>query len=596
MAEPLDVLISVDELLSAAAADAPDRAALVHAGSVTTFAELDRQVDVAADWVADLLARHGTPVTGSTVAVTAVPRPDFAVVYLGVLRSGNVVAATNPLLPPATLAGVLRDGQVRLAIGPESDSVPTAPLAEWRTGGPHRPPRPARSLDAPASVLFTSGTTGDPKAVLLSARNLAVNAAQTAMAHRLRPGSVAGNGLPSYHPMHLNSALHAGATQVLCWSTDPAESMRLAAAHAVTHYYSLPVLLTRLADHPDLPRLRAPALRMIASGGSALAPALACLLSAHFKVPVVQGYGLAETSPLTHFDLPEDPHPESVGLPVVGTECRTVEVGGRRVLGVDEVGEVQVRGPQVMLGYLGGGGGGSDGWLATGDIGRIAADGRLYLVDRLKDVFKHDNWLVSPTAVERALLARPEITDCCVLDRPDPVHGGVAHALVVGGSDARAAVDAVNADLAYYERVGSVELVPAIPRSPNGKVPRAALRARLHRGGPESAALPSVRWNGERTMVTLVNKFTVSGDPAEFERIWVESSEFMRTQAGFRGFRLVRSVNDPTVYINIAEWAEAADHQRVVRGESFRRHIEAIAVLAKAEPELCSVVIECDAS
>ena len=619
--------VPIDEVLAQVARRQPDAPALIAPATVVSFAELDRRVGQFAGALASALRRVGAPSFGNVVAVASELSVDFAVAYYGVLRSGNVVTPLIPLLPPRGLAHVLRTCGARAAVltpslqarvdqvaGDLPDLATTLLLG--KVAGPRgtRPGTPPDlDLGSPACIQFTSGTTGAPKAVLLSHRNLTVNAFQTADAHQLDAGAVTANHLPTYHPLHLSSALVAGATQVLCPVEDGAEAVRMAARHGVTHFYSLPVRLGRLAGHPDLPRLRAPSLRVIASGGSALAPPLAEALARHFEVPVIQGYGLAETSPLTHSDLMGAPRPGSVGPPVADTQCRLVDVETRVPLvvvgnwdgsaGPEPVGEVQVRGPQVMLGYLGeptGAGLTEDGWLSTGDVGRIDADGRLYLVDRIKDVFKHDNWLVSPTAIEATLLAHPEIADACVVDRPDEVHGAVAHALLVPapGVDARAlaaAVEAVNDEAPYYERVRSFEATLLLPRSPQGKVPRAVLRARLAEGRPAVTPPPHPSPEGGPPVVTMVNKFSVFGDPDEFERVWMASADFMRTQPGFRNFRLMRSVMDPLVYVNIAEWESAEDHHRVLQGPDFQAHIKELAALATPEPNLCTTVAEAQA-
>jgi long-chain acyl-CoA synthetase len=615
----------LDAVLAEVASRQPDSPAIVMpdpAGGPdrsVTFAELDRRVDAFAAHVAATLREAGAPATGSVVAVASELTISFAVAYCGVLRSRNVVTPVIPLLPPRGLAHVLGTSKARVAVltpalwakvdhlaGELPDLAATVDLDvaldfaadDGRTGRPRLP-----DPSTPACVQFTSGTTGAPKAAVLSHRNLTVNAFQTADAHELDARSITANHLPTYHPMHLNSALVAGATQVLCAVEDAADAVRMAAARGATHLYSLPVRLARLAGHPELPGLRAPTLRVIASGGSALAPPLADVLARQFGVPVVQGYGLAETSPLTHSDLVAAPRPGSVGPPVADTECRVVAVDAHAP-GADEpgaVGEVQVRGPQLMLGYLGAeDSGADDGWFSTGDIGRMDQDGWLYLIDRIKDVFKHDNWLVSPTVVERNLLDRPEVADCCVVDRPDALHGGVAHALLVPAPGVPAdalqrAVDAVNEEAPYYERVASYEATALIPRSPQGKVQRARMRARLTEGRPAATPLPRSSREGGPTMVTMVNKFTVFGDTDEFVRVWLSSADFMRTQQGFRGFRLLRSVMDPLVYINVAEWETVEDHQRVLQGADFQTHIKELAALAAPEPNLCTVVAEAQA-
>ncbi|MGO4751804.1 class I adenylate-forming enzyme family protein, partial [Streptomyces sp. 2MCAF27] len=410
----------LDGLSAEAARAHPARTALVWDGAgaapdrgpaALDFASLDLRVSRAAYALRRLLPGRER----ATVAVASVLHPDFAVAYYAAARSGNVVAVVNPLLREEALLHTLSVSEARLALvdaglyarlAPVRDRLPA--LREVVLIGPVAPgayrdvprldgllanmenralvgPPGAVSPDDVVCVQFTSGTTGLPKAVRLTHRNLVVNAAQIAEAHRLGHGSVALNHLPTYHPMHLNSALFAGATQVLCAAPDPIDAVEAANRHSATHFYSLPVRLARLAAAPAhaLDGLRLATVRQIASGGSALPVRDAARLAERFGVPVFQGYGLAETSPLTHSDDPGRPVPGSVGRPVAGTECRVVDVERRTVLAPDKAGEVQVRGPQVMKGYLGGpdGTGLEDGgWFSTGDVGRIDGEGRLFLV------------------------------------------------------------------------------------------------------------------------------------------------------------------------------------------------------------------------
>ncbi|MGW7289900.1 class I adenylate-forming enzyme family protein, partial [Streptomyces sp. NPDC054847] len=358
---------------------------------------------------------------------------------------------------------------------------------------------------------FTTGTTGRPKGVRLAHRNLVANAHQIALAHGLGPASVTLNHLPLFHVMHLNSAVCAGAAQVLCTDGDPLASLTLAARTGATHYYGLPARLHRLAADP---RLTAPAavpalprLTAVMSGGTALAPAAARRLSRALGVPVVQGYGMAELSPLSHNQrLTDDPRPGAVGHPLPGTESRIVGLDSRRPAEPWTTGEVQVRGPQLMAGYLDDDEPSridADGWFSTGDIGYQDTDGALFLVDRLGDVFKYDNELVSPTAVERIIADDPRVAECVVVGWPDAVHGAVVWAGIVLRETPRpphhaphavldvldAITEKANSRLAHFERIRRVEALETVPRTPTGKPRRTELRTRLRaRATAEAAA------------------------------------------------------------------------------------------------------------
>ncbi|MDO0926689.1 class I adenylate-forming enzyme family protein [Streptomyces sp. TG1A-8] len=501
---------ALGELPRRAAALWPDRTALRHGERTLTFGELERATARCAAAVRQAVG------TGAVVGAATVLAPVFASLYYGVARSGNTVVTLNPLVRGEALRHVLAASGTRLALltremweklAPFRDGLPdlatvvvldcgtqgppagTVALEELLAAAPADDGRAERTdPDAVACVHFTSGTTGAPKAVPLTHRNLTVNAAQTAQAQGLDATSVTLNQLPLYHLMHLNSALWAGAAQVLCPDDDAAAAVAAADAYGATHWFSIPVRLARLAADPRLPDLRPRTVRGIFCGGSALPAGPARILSERFGIPVVQGYGLAEASPTVALDLPGRPRPGSCGPVVAGTECRVVGLGTRRVLAPGERGEIQIRGPQLMRGYLGPDGRrdfDEEGWFSTGDVGHLDEDGYLFVADRLGDVFKCDNEIVAPTEVEAVLARHPAVADCVVFGHPDEFSGSVAHALVVlreqgpdgPGSTPERVAEEVNADLAPFQRIQYIDAVPGLPRGPGGKVQRRVLRA-----------------------------------------------------------------------------------------------------------------------
>lgn len=528
--------IPLDGLLRRAAERNPDGAAVTTESATVTFAELDRHADRVAHWLA------GTPATVVGVANTL--DPVFPATYYGTVRAGRTIALLNPFFGEAALAHVCAATGLQVAFVPtsvaelllkigdrlpelrtivvtdaEDGVVPGAaiPLAVALEGVPEGPYESAApQVDEVACVQFTTGTTGRSKGVRLTHRNIVANAAQIALAHHLDGDSVTVNHLPLYHTMHLNSAMHAGASQVLCSLPDPVASLGVAARAGATHYYGLPARLTRLAADDRLGDASTegvpagPRLKVVMSGGSALAPAAARRLRDALRVPVVQGYGLAELSPLAcNQPLDADPEPGAVGHPIPGTECRIVSLGGRTPVDVWSTGEIQLRGPQLMAGYLDDyepSPVDADGWLTTGDVGYLDDTGGLHLVDRLSDVFKYDNELVSPSVVERILAEDPRVAECMVVDWPDPVHGAVVWAGVVlreipgGYGDPSAGIPGVldvldsvaeraNARLGHADRIRRLEELDAVPRNPGGKPTRRELRKRLHlRAAAEQAA------------------------------------------------------------------------------------------------------------
>lgn len=514
--------LAVDGLLRTAAERHPHRLALRTADEAVTFAELAAR----AERIAAFVTQHTGGRPGARVAVANVLDPVFAAAYYGVVGAGATVVLVNPLtgedglrhvcaasgaelaLVPAAIAGSLakmRRLLPSLATIAVTDS-PTALVPPGCVGlhtalqeAPASAARPPADLDAVACVQFTTGTTGRPKGVRLTHRNVVANARQTALAHLLGSDSVTVNHLPLYHVMHLNSAVSAGACQVLCTDPDPLVSLAVAAGTGATHYYGLPARLHRLAADDRLPRTPPQArggsrLTAVLSGGSRLRPDAATTLRDLLRVPVIQGYGMAESSPLTHCQRPGLDKPGAVGVPVPGTRCRLVDLATRRPVDVWSTGEVQIKGPQLMAGYLDEDTPvptDADGWFSTGDVGYIDGDGALRLVDRVDDIFKYDNEIVSPSRIEEILATDPRVADCLVADWPDDTHGGLVWAGIVlrdtpGRDDAHDVLDVLdsvtaraNEHLAHFERIRLTEALDAVPRTPAGKPARRLVRRRL---------------------------------------------------------------------------------------------------------------------
>ncbi|MEU1752734.1 AMP-binding protein [Micromonospora matsumotoense] len=615
--EPLERTIAhlldgrVDALLTRAAGLTPDRIALRCGAVALTFAELDR---LATRCAAVLRTLTGGP--DQVVALAGVLDPVFAVGFFGIARADNISALVNPLLREDGLIHALATvgagtvvatpemyrrirpvrhrlpGLIHLVLTHRDEEAKDDPgvstLWELIDATTTTAPTPVGSPDAVACLQLTSGTSGPAKAVQLTHRNLTVNAAQTVYGHRLTGDSVLFNYLPTFHLMHLTIGLAATATHVLCTEPDLAEAVRVADACGATHLYSLPVRLSRLAVEPRLPMMRIRSLHAVLSGGSAMPESATNTLSDHFGVPVVQGYGLAETSPSTHLGDLDRPRTGSCGRPVAGTECRIVDVDTGAVVPTGGKGEVQVRGPQLMRGYLGRERSqdvDADGWFATGDIGRVDQEGHLFLVDRLKDVFKRDNWLVAPTTIERELRRHPAVDDCVVFDYPDEFSGAVAYGLAVVRDDTVRPADLmayVNDRLPYYEHLAQVELVDGIPRSATGKVRRRELRDQtldrhrivVVRAGRDPSTQD--RTEGEGHVFVFIDRMTVTGDVEEFERALTQISEHMAQQPGFRSHQLYQSADDPKVYVEIAHWQDAAAHRRATGTEGFRTPLQQV--------------------
>ncbi|WP_328535152.1 class I adenylate-forming enzyme family protein [Streptomyces sp. NBC_00344] len=486
----------VDRMLADAARAHPARVAIRSDDTETSYAELDA---AATDWARTLYRAEGGP--PGTVAVAQALDPRFPAVYYGILRAGGTAAVVNPWLPAPVLAHVLKLSKARVAIVPREVRERLLPLLDTLPdlrrvlvlgedladgAGDAGLRTAAGGEEERAVMLFTSGSTGVPKAVQLSHRNIKVNAAQMAAAHRVNASSTVLLHLPIYHPMHMNTAVCVAATQVLCTSGRPVEAIELANRTGATHYYTFPVRLLELAAEPALSSLQLDTVRVMASGGTAVPPRVVRALADTFGLPLLQGYGMCETSSLASSDDPDAPREGSVGLPLEGSRIRIVDPASGSALPAYGIGEIRIQGPHVMQGYHGHTGSSpvdENGWLATGDMGHLDEDGYLFLFDRVKDAFSCGGELVSPTAVERRLDAHPAVGDCAVVGGPDPVLGMSAVAFVVlqegSGAGIGAVLDAVNKELTNGQRIRRVEVVTDIPRLATGKVARDELRGRL---------------------------------------------------------------------------------------------------------------------
>ncbi|MGH7693320.1 MAG: AMP-binding protein, partial [Candidatus Dormibacteria bacterium] len=362
---------------------------------------------------------------------------------------------------------------------------------------------PLLTLDpatAVAAVPFSSGTTGIPKAVRLTHRNLVANLEQHRPAYRIGPGDTVCAAIPLFHiyglTMVLNAALRNGATVVTMPRYHLPAYLGIIATHRVTKLHLAPPMVLDLALRPEVASHDLSSLRTAVCGAAPLDPELGARAGHRIGVPIGQGYGMTEASPGVTY-VPEDLVAEapagSVGRLIAGTEARVVPVGmGDAASNSGEaweadgtagrIGELWVRGPQVVsVAGLGEGGFAvsPDGWFRTGDLVRVGPGGWWWVVDRLKELIKYKGYQVAPAELEALLLSHPRIADAAVAGIPDARAGEVPAAWVV----ARQPVDAdsllrwVAERVAPHKRIREVRFIAAIPRSASGKILRRVLRA-----------------------------------------------------------------------------------------------------------------------
>jgi acyl-CoA synthetase (AMP-forming)/AMP-acid ligase II len=473
-------------------------------GATTTYAELAAAVDrLAAGLHRAGLAR------GEVAAICMPNRAEFATVFLAVARLGAAATTVNPNLTEAEMARQLGDAgavvafttpelaeRVRAAGGARLREVFTVDrLPEDASPPPEVAIDPARDVVA---LPYSSGTTGAPKGVMLSHRNLVAMQRQMEPVEGTRPDDVVIAVLPFFHIYGLSVilllTLYRGAALVVFPRFEMEAFLAAVERHRVTRLPLVPPLILRLAGEPRLDDFDLGSVRTVISGAAPLAPDLAERLSARLGGCLVkQGYGMTELSPGGHMHPEDRPAPpNTVGLLHPSTECRLVDPLTGADAATGEPGEIWYRGPQVMLGYLGRPEETAamitpDGWLRTGDVGRIDGDGQLMVVDRIKELIKYKGFQVAPAELEALLLTHPDVADAAVVPRPDAEAGEVPKAFVVrrpGAAVDAAGLEAFVAErVAGHKRVRAVEFVDEIPRSPSGKILRRVLVERERGAG-----------------------------------------------------------------------------------------------------------------
>jgi acyl-CoA synthetase (AMP-forming)/AMP-acid ligase II len=456
---------------------------------------------------------------GSVVALWLPNSPDFAIAFHAVLKLGAVVTPVNPAATPHELAFQLENGGARLLITSTS-LLDKARQAIGQTGcaiallvveetGPDATPSlasiardeepPAVQIDGGdiAVLPYSSGTTGLPKGVMLTHRNLVANLLQLQAMEHPDLGAVVGF-LPFFHIYGMQVILNYGLMHGVTIITMPRFELELflktLQEWPVRLAHIVPPVAIAMAKHPLVDNYRFPHLKWLLCAAAPLGPEVTQALKRRLGVGVRQGYGLTETSPAAFYTgtRPEDARDGATGVPVANTEARIVDVTTGADLPPGTAGEVWIRGPQVMKGYLNNPEAtartvDADGWLHTGDIGTISEDGFLVIVDRLKELIKVKGFQVAPAELESLLLKHPLIADCAVIPVADDEAGEVPKAVIVRRGDALSGEEVmafVQADVAHYKRIRHVEFIDAIPKSPSGKILRRVLVERERATAP----------------------------------------------------------------------------------------------------------------
>ncbi len=448
---------------------------------------------------------------GDTFAVYMPNLPEYAIAFHGVASAGGRCTTTNPLYTAPELHHQIHDSGARMLLtipqlvetataacdGTEvteifvlGESVGATPFSKL-LGDPSIAPdveiQPAVDL---AALPYSSGTTGLPKGVMLTHRNLVANLLQSQGTLKLERGEVLVGVLPFFHiygmTVIMNLGLRFGATIVTMPRFDLDKFLGLIESRRITRAFVVPPIAVALAKHPAVDQHDLSSLEMIMSGAAPLGAELSDQVTERIGCAVMQGYGMTETSPVTHIVPLDRTKPGSIGLPVAATECRLVDSATGVDAGEGERGELWIRGPQVMAGYLNNAESTDatidpDGWLKTGDIAVRDEDGYFAIVDRLKELIKYKGYQVAPAELEALLIGHPGVQDVAVIGIPDQEAGELPKAFIVAATDDLDTDELVNwaaEQLSPQKRIRLVEVVDEIPKSASGKILRRVLAER----------------------------------------------------------------------------------------------------------------------
>jgi long-chain acyl-CoA synthetase len=480
-------------ILTGSAQRHPDRVAIKLDDIELTY----RVLDGATAHIAGLLHKRGFSVS-DRVGIMLPNVPYFPVCYFGVLRAGGVVVPMNVLLKRREVAFYLRDSGARLlfawhgfaedaqagADDAGAECVLVEPGQFERTVGEAQPRTEVveRARDDTAVILYTSGTTGTPKGAELSHANLLGNCETARSLFDLESERVTLGALPLFHSFGqtcaMNATIKGGGTLTLLPRFEPAKALEIIERDGVNVFEGVPTMYGAILHAPERERFDASSLEVCASGGAAMPVELLRGFEEAFGCKILEGYGLSETSPVASFNHPDrERKAGSIGTPIRGVEMKVVDEDDNE-LPAGEVGEIVIRGPNVMKGYWNRADATKEvlrgGWLHTGDMAKVDDDGYFFIVDRKKDMIIRGGYNVYPREIEEVLYEHPAVREAAVVGVPDEELGEEIGAAVALKDGAQASADElrehVRSQVAAYKYPRVVWFVEDLPKGPTGKI------------------------------------------------------------------------------------------------------------------------------
>ncbi|GAA4109423.1 long-chain fatty acid--CoA ligase [Knoellia locipacati] len=480
----------------------PERPAIKMGGQDISYEQLH---GLAAKLAGSLRASGIEP--GDRVALILPNVPAFPVAFFATLLAGGVVVPMNPLLKAGEIDFFFTNSGAKVAfVWPDFvdeatkgavtsgttivECGPMGPVEGVLTDGDPIAEPTEREGDDTAIILYTSGTTGRPKGAELTHDNINLNAMRCAeVIQEITPDDVIMGCLPLFHVfglvVGLNAAVRVGASLALIPRFDPAAAIKVIGDEKVTVMQGVPTMYAAILNHPDSDSLDASSLRTCASGGSAMPLEVMKAFEEKFGCVILEGYGLSETSPVASFNLPgRERKPGTIGLAIPGCEMRVVDLDGTEVAH-GEVGEIAIRGDNVMKGYWGNPEATAeaipDGWFRTGDLATQDDEGYFTIVDRKKDMILRGGMNVYPREVEEVIYQHPDVLEVAVVAVPDDLLGeqvGAGVALREGSTATPEDIIAFTKErIAAYKYPRSVWLLDELPKGPTGKILRREVKA-----------------------------------------------------------------------------------------------------------------------